>query len=108
MMEPKPPPSRMARASSNTFLSSLLAPPEKMTIRRPPNELWTMCFTRSARVLIGICVDSYTFLTQARPTGIGPDDNGKTAGLGFFGNGPQLLIHAVTMSGPRINRESDG
>ena len=65
MMLPNPPPSRIPRASSNTFLSSLFAPPEKITIRRPSNELCTTCLTRSASVLIGICVDSYTFFAAA-------------------------------------------
>jgi len=54
MMEPNPPPSRIARASSNIFLSSLLAPPEKITMRRPSNELCTTCLMRSESVLIGI------------------------------------------------------
>ncbi len=35
MMKPLPPPSRMARASLRTPLASLVAPPEKMTMRRP-------------------------------------------------------------------------
>ncbi len=53
MMEPNPPPSRIARTSSNTVFSSLFAPPEKITIRRPSNELCTICLTRSASVEMG-------------------------------------------------------
>jgi hypothetical protein len=58
-----PSPLRMARASSETFLSSLVAPPEKMTIRRPSNALCTTCFTaRSA----GLSMRS----GHARPAGL--------------------------------------
>src|SRR5271157_5373695 len=39
MIEPKPPPSRMARASSKTCSSLVAAPPEKITIRCPLNAL---------------------------------------------------------------------
>lgn len=57
MMVPNPPPSRMARISSRTALSSsLAAPPEKITIRRPSKALWTTCRTRSASVPIGTLV----------------------------------------------------
>jgi hypothetical protein len=35
MIEPKPPPSRMARTSSKTCSSLVAGPPEKMTTRRP-------------------------------------------------------------------------
>ena len=38
MIEPKPPPSRIERTCSKTVSSfGSVAPPEKMTIRRPPN-----------------------------------------------------------------------
>ena len=65
MIDPNPPPSRIARASSYTVFSSLFAPPEKMTILRPSNELCTTCFTRSANVLIGTFSASYTFFAAA-------------------------------------------
>src|SRR3989304_4097795 len=37
MIEPNPPPSRIARTCSNTASSRSAAPPEKITIRRPAN-----------------------------------------------------------------------
>src|SRR4029453_9506735 len=54
MIEPKPPPSRMARISSMMAAVSLASPPEKMTMRRPANALWTTCRTRSVSVPTGI------------------------------------------------------
>ena len=52
MIDPNPPPSRIARTSSKIVFSSLFAPPEKMTMRRPSNELCTICLTRSAKVAV--------------------------------------------------------
>ena len=53
MIEPKPPPSRMARISSMIAAVSFASPPEKMTMRRPAKALCTTCRTRSASVPIG-------------------------------------------------------
>src|SRR5436853_416928 len=50
MIDPNPPPSRMARTSSNTWSSFTAAPPEKMTMRRPLNAACTTWRTRSASV----------------------------------------------------------
>ena len=61
MIDPKPPPSRMARTSSKMADVSFASPPEKMTMRRPLNALCTTWRTRSARVAIGIRSFSYTF-----------------------------------------------
>ena len=55
MMLPKPPPSRMARASSRISSSrAFRAPPEKMTILLPLKVVWTTCRMRSAGVAMGI------------------------------------------------------
>ena len=66
MIDPNPPPSRMARASSNTCSSLAAAPPEKITIRCPLKALCTTWWTRSERVPIGICCLSYTFLASGK------------------------------------------
>src|SRR2546430_2667788 len=41
MIEPKPPPSRIALTCSKTASSVSAAPPEKITIRRPSKAAWT-------------------------------------------------------------------
>src|SRR5215207_8082043 len=66
MIEPNPPPSRSCRYSSNRRLSSsLVAPPEKITIRLPSKADWTTWRTRSASVLMGTPALSYDFLASA-------------------------------------------
>ena len=66
MIEPNPPPSRSWRYSSNRRLSSsLVAPPEKMTMRLPSKDDWTTWRTRSASVLIGTPALSYAFFASA-------------------------------------------
>ena len=55
MIEPKPPPSRIARTSLKKASSlSLFAPPEKITIRLPLKELCTTWLTRCDKVSIGM------------------------------------------------------
>src|SRR3546814_3584448 len=47
MIEPLPPPSRIARASRYSDSASLAAPPEKSTRRRPEKAAWTTCLILS-------------------------------------------------------------
>src|SRR5204862_30032 len=54
MIDPKPPPSRMARTSSKMAAVSFASPPEKMTMRRPLKALCTTWRTRSARGAVGV------------------------------------------------------
>ena len=66
MMEPKPPPSRMARYSSKSASSfSLVAPPEKMTMRRPgEGRLHHVAHAVGQRVDLARAAFSYAFLAS--------------------------------------------
>ena len=54
MIEPKAPPSARPLTSSRISFFPFAAPPEKITMRRPPKALCTTWRTRSASVPMGI------------------------------------------------------
>src|SRR5215471_13109260 len=132
MMEPKPPPSRMARYSSYSASSlSLVAPPEKITMRRPLKADWTTWRMRSARVEMGTAAFSYAFfasacsmcdvggvgdrvdarltrLTDGGPARIRPHHGGEAVGLAFRDHLAALLVHGLRLGRAGVDGEAGG